>query len=286
MVRMSIELLTDASQYVNTVKDRELNLRSYKIPVIENMGVTRDQFDTLDLTDNDIKKLENFPLLKRLNTLYAHNNRIHFIQPDLGAKLPNLKRMMLTNNNITELGDIDALAKCKFLEHLSFHGNPITHKEHYRLYVIYRIPTVRVLDFQRIKLQERENAKKLFKGKKNKKLLEEVGRKSTFNPEADKENQAVDEEMENGDEGAGRPGQQLNDEDKAKIREAIRNAKSLQEAEFLQSVLDSGRIPEKGWNMGLELSRMQFSQQQNGADGAEKGFQPETEEQEGEAMES
>ncbi|CAJ0572351.1 unnamed protein product, partial [Mesorhabditis spiculigera] len=273
MVRMSIELLGDAPQYVNTTKDRELNLRSYKIPVIENMGVTRDQFDTLDLTDNDIKKLENFPLLKRVSTIYAHNNRIHYIQPDIGKSLPNLKRLMLTNNNIGELGDLDPLAKCEKLEYISLSGNPITHKDHYRLYVIFRIPTVRVLDFQRVKLKEREEAKKMFKGKKNRKLLQEVGRKSEFVPEADnKENEEEDEDV-----GTATGGQKaITDEDREKIREAIRNAKSLQEAEYLQSVLDSGRIPEKGWNMGLELAKMQFAQQESAQNG--DGFQPENEE--------
>lgn len=41
MVRMSVELLAEAHQYINTVKERELNLRNFKIPVIENMGVTQ-----------------------------------------------------------------------------------------------------------------------------------------------------------------------------------------------------------------------------------------------------
>jgi len=29
--------------------------------------------------------------------------------------------------------------------------NPVTHKQHYRLYVIYRLPQVKVLDFRKIK---------------------------------------------------------------------------------------------------------------------------------------
>lgn len=46
----------------------------------------------------------------------------------------------------------------------------------------------------------------------------QVGKKSIFNPE-DKENQAMDESsVENGDERGGRAGQQLNDEDRLKIR--------------------------------------------------------------------
>ncbi|KAH8034642.1 hypothetical protein HPB51_000103 [Rhipicephalus microplus] len=46
--------------------------------------------------------------------------------------------------------------------------NPVTVKRHYRSYIIYRIPQLRVLDFRRIK-------QKLFKGKRGKQLEKEVG---------------------------------------------------------------------------------------------------------------
>lgn len=48
----------------------------YKIPQIENMGATSDQFDAIDLSDNDIRKLDGFPLLNRLKCLLLNNNRI------------------------------------------------------------------------------------------------------------------------------------------------------------------------------------------------------------------
>lgn len=48
----------------------------YKIPQIENMGATLDQFDTIDFSDNDIRKLDGFPQLPRLKCLLLNNNRI------------------------------------------------------------------------------------------------------------------------------------------------------------------------------------------------------------------
>lgn len=48
----------------------------YKIPVLENLGATLDQFDTVDFSDNEVRKLDGFPLLKRLKTLLMNNNRI------------------------------------------------------------------------------------------------------------------------------------------------------------------------------------------------------------------
>ncbi|VDO27897.1 unnamed protein product [Haemonchus placei] len=241
MVRLTVELIDNAPQFINTVRERELNLRGYKIPVIENMGVTKDQFDVIDLTDNDIKRLDNLPLLKRLHTLYLHNNRVHYIQPDIGEKLPNLKILALTNNNITELGDIDPLANCKKLEYITFIGNPITHKTNYRAYIIYKLPSVRVIDFKRIRLAEREAARKLFKGKKGQKARDAIKRSTTAPSETENaELQRVN-------------GATITAEDRAKIQSAIASARSLAEVEYLQSILASGRIPEKGWNRQMLL---------------------------------
>ncbi|CAI4221753.1 unnamed protein product [Auanema sp. JU1783] len=263
MVRLSAELIDEAQQFINTIKDRELNLRGCKLPVIENMGVTRDQFDVIDLTDNDIKKLDNFPLLKRLTTLYLHNNRVQYIQPEIGKSIPNLKTLALTNNNLCELGDIDALAGCTKLEYVTFIGNPIIHKQNYREYVIYKLPRVRVIDYKRVRLAERQAAKKLFKGKKGEKNLSAINRSAAPNVEEnynEKENGAPRSKMIN-----------LSDEERKKIQDAIANAKSLQEVEYLNSILSSGKVPEKGWNRALDLVQNTVK---------EGEFQPETEEME------
>lgn len=54
-------------------------LSGYKIPVIENLGATLDQFDTIDFSDNEIRKLDGFPLLRRLKTLLMNNNRLRWV---------------------------------------------------------------------------------------------------------------------------------------------------------------------------------------------------------------
>ena len=47
-----------------------------KIPTVENLGATLNQFDTIDFTNNDIRQLDGFPLLPKLKTLYFANNHI------------------------------------------------------------------------------------------------------------------------------------------------------------------------------------------------------------------
>ncbi|KAI9217608.1 leucine-rich repeat-domain-containing protein [Blastocladiella britannica] len=162
MPRLSADLISTADNFLNPVGDRELLLRGLRIPAIEHLGATRDQYDLLNLADNELTSLGNFPLLQRLKTLFLANNRIAHIDADLARVLPNLREINLTNNSLAELGDIDALAACSSLSHIALTGNPLVRNEHYRLYVIFRVPSVRVLDFAKVKDSERIAAKSLF----------------------------------------------------------------------------------------------------------------------------
>ncbi|XP_067300868.1 U2 small nuclear ribonucleoprotein A' [Pseudorasbora parva] len=229
MVKLTAELIEQAAQYTNPVRDRELDLRGYKIPVLENLGATLDQFDTIDLSDNEIRKLDGFPLLKRLKTLLINNNRICRIGENMEQALPELKELILTSNNIQELGDLDPLATVKSLSLLSLLRNPVTNKKHYRLYVINKIPQIRVLDFQKVKLKERQEAEKMFKGKRGAQLAKDIAKRTkTFTPGA-----GLQTEKKMGPSAA----------DVEAIKNAIANATSLAEVERLKGLLQSGQIP-------------------------------------------
>lgn len=106
MVRITADLVRESPQFLNPLTQRELDLRSNKIPIIENLGATLDQFDAIDLSDNDIARVEGFPTLKRLKTLFINNNRVSNVAPNLNEFLPNLEELVLTNNNIQEFADI------------------------------------------------------------------------------------------------------------------------------------------------------------------------------------
>ena len=98
MVRLTPELIEDSFQYMNPIREYELSLRGmlnlkikrsfkhkniktyskkgYKIGLIENLGATLNQFDTIDFTDNDVRRLDGFPLLTKLKSLLFNNNKI------------------------------------------------------------------------------------------------------------------------------------------------------------------------------------------------------------------
>ncbi|XP_056316973.1 U2 small nuclear ribonucleoprotein A' [Danio aesculapii] len=236
MVKLTAELIEQAAQYTNPVRDRELDLRGYKIPVLENLGATLDQFDTIDLSDNEVRKLDGFPLLKRLKTLLVNNNRICRIGENLEQALPDLKELILTSNNIQELGDLDPLATVKSLSLLSLLRNPVTNKKHYRLYVINKIPQIRVLDFQKVKLKERQEAEKMFKGKRGAQLAKDIAKQSkTFTPGA-----GLQTEKKTGPSAA----------EVEAIKNAIANATSLAEVERLKGLLQAGQIPGRDLRSG------------------------------------
>ncbi|CAH4018597.1 unnamed protein product [Pieris brassicae] len=229
MVKLTIELIQSSMQYMNPCRDRELDLRGYKIPQIENMGATLDQFDTIDYSENDIRKLDGFPLLKRLKCMFFNNNRIVRIGENLEQYLPNLDTLILTNNNIAELGDLDPLASLSKLKTLSLMHNPVANKQHYRAYIAFKLPGLQLLDFRKIKQKEREEANNLFKSKKGKEMQKEIIRKAkTFVPGGNMPDPKVTS---------------LTPQEIHKIREAIKNASSLQEVERLTRMLQAGQIP-------------------------------------------
>lgn len=239
MVKISADLIEQSPQYTNPLRDREIDLRGYKISVIENLGATLDQFDCIDLSDNDIKKIEGFPLLKRLRMLLVNNNRVCRFEEHLEESLPNLENMTLINNNIQELVDLDPLSTIKSLTHVSFLRNPVANKPNYRSYLIYKAPQIRVIDFQRVKQKERIAAKKIFSGKKGDILKKEIAakRSKTFEVKDVTEISPEDEKM---------LAEKYKDQEA--IKEAISKATTLEEVRKLELLLQQGHIPGKTVN--------------------------------------
>ena len=165
MVKLTSEVISKGFQYMNVSKEYELSLRGFKIMEIQNLSATNDQFACINLTDNSISEVNYLPQLKRLKTLMLINNRISRIEKDFAINCPFLTNLVLTNNKITDFEQIDNIASCKSLEKLYLVDNVVTKMKNYRLYVIYKIPTLRILDYQRVTKKEREEAIKKFSQK-------------------------------------------------------------------------------------------------------------------------
>ncbi|XP_020237680.1 U2 small nuclear ribonucleoprotein A' isoform X4 [Cajanus cajan] len=237
MVRLTADLIWKSPHFYNAIKERELDLRGNKIAVIENLGATEDQFDTIDLSDNEIVKLENVPHLNRLGTMLINNNRVTRINPNIGEFLPKLHTLILTNNRIVNLVEIDPLASLPKLQFLSLLDNNITKKANYRLYVINKLKSLRVLDFKKVKNKERLEAKNLFDSKE---VIEEIQRtpaKSLSLGETPNVSEATEEQQT--PKGVAPTPEQI-----IAIKAAIVNSQTLEEVARLEKALKSGQLPE------------------------------------------
>ena len=60
-MRITADLISKCAAYMNALDEFHLDLRGFKIPFLENLTATNDQFGTIDLTDNEIATLETLP---------------------------------------------------------------------------------------------------------------------------------------------------------------------------------------------------------------------------------
>ncbi|KAI4764314.1 U2-associated snRNP A [Aureobasidium sp. EXF-12344] len=235
-MRLTAELVHNSLSYLNPLKERELDLRGHKIPALENLGLITNE-DAIDLTDNDIPALANFPKNHRLKALYLARNRITSTAPALHNSIPNLDTLVLTQNSISELADLEPLADLKKLTHLTLLENPVASRENYRYWIIATCPSVRFLDFQKVKDAERSKAAELFGT-----VAEptELAKKILASRSSRSLNTASTANA-NGTDKTSRV--KLTDKERKRIEELIRNAKTLAEITRLEKALNEGRIP-------------------------------------------
>ncbi|GFR47886.1 hypothetical protein Agub_g9696, partial [Astrephomene gubernaculifera] len=257
--RITAELILRSPQYMSCIKQYEIDLRGNKIAAIENLGATQNQFDSIDLSDNAIVRLDGFPKLPRLKQLLLNNNRVGRISRGLEEFIPNLEVLILTNNRINNLQDIDPLATLPKLEQLSLHGNAVMTKPNYRLYVVSKLPRLKVLDFKKVKQKERDAAKALFSSAD----AQAKHASNTFEPDEDlaaaqRQAGVAAAAAANGEAAAGaeagaaaaaeeeeavRASAAPSQDQMVAIKAAIANAQTLEEIQRLEEALRSGHLP-------------------------------------------
>jgi U2 small nuclear ribonucleoprotein A' len=200
------------------------------IPSIENTGAANDQFQCIDLSDNDISLLGGFALMKRLRTLVLHNNPITSVSVNVSRTLPFLTTLIMSDNKLEMFADVDRLAGLRHLDTLVLVGNSITQKRNYRLYTIYKIPSLQTLDYQQIRLAERRAAKKLFESEAGQKFDEAV-KEAAVSQTAKREGSQVALPTDAVDR-------------MAAIKKAVEEAKSEEELARLDALIGAGVVPD------------------------------------------
>lgn len=259
-MRLSANILQSAEQRTNPIGEREILLRSLAIPAIEHLAVTRDQFDTIDLSNNHLARLENLPKLERLSCLYLGGNGINFVDgKNLKKNCPALETVILSGNGVKGWNVIGDLGLgCPKLEFLSLVGNPVTRRQHYRLYTINKIPTLKVLDFQKVKQSERERAQRLASSAAGAAMEADArleARAAAATSAVSDDTAFASSTHVNGENGTNtfEPGEgksaeesfatQFTVEEKGKIRDMVANAESAEEIDRIESLVKRGIFP-------------------------------------------
>lgn len=242
-MRITAELITELVEHrVNDLEERELCLGGLALVALEHLGAARNDFDAYDLSNNRIRRLENFPKVNRLRSLYVANNLVDSLDVNnLRQNVPNLQNLVLSQNAVADYKFLQDLSQaCPKLEFLSLVGNPIARRPHYRLCVLHLLPKVKCLDFVKVKQAERKQASAWAKSAAGKAVLQqqesEESSAPTFTP------------------GEGVDGQQQQSsfvtahftaEQKAYIRELLTSAESVTEMEEIENAVRRGILPSK-----------------------------------------
>ncbi|SCZ92401.1 BZ3500_MvSof-1268-A1-R1_Chr5-2g07832 [Microbotryum saponariae] len=270
-MRLDADLIQRTPTYLNPLKDRELDLRGHNIAAIENLGVTKDGIDSLDLTDNSITSLSNFPLLRRLQHVHISNNPIRTLSPSITTSLPNLRSLVVRNGSLptealASVGSV--LGRCRKLEMLVLKGNPLEQAQYYKEWIVFSCKGLRSLDFERVKqqliviicrAQDRTRALSLFQTASGQPtplqstFLDAAASNSAASaPSLVRTNGTTTEgaakTFEPGVEASVVPntknaGRLLTKEEKDRVRTAIERAESVDEIRRLQRMLAQGFVP-------------------------------------------
>lgn len=232
-MRLTPNVLLDAASYMSPLQERVLVLRSLRVPFIENLDTVQGTYESIDLTDNEITVLDNFPLFTRLTTLLLSRNKIYKVDASAADNMPNLRMLSLLENNISSFKSILPLRNCKKLEKLYLRGNPVCKVDHYRHFMIWLFPHVTILDFEKVKKSERTESLSLFGEtfESQTPLAQELLQKEDSQFEFNKESEHMKSIL-----------RKLTDEDRIKLKQELISANTLDEIERIETALKTGYI--------------------------------------------
>ncbi|KAH9490600.1 hypothetical protein Btru_033787 [Bulinus truncatus] len=136
-------------------KLQTLNLSNNSIEKMERLDKLL-RLQDLNLSNNKITKIEGIENLTALQTLNLNDNLVEHVPLWLSKKLKALRTFKIARNKINSLSEVAKLKSLPDLILLDLTGNHLVTLPHYRLYIIFHLRTVEILDNQTITDKERQ----------------------------------------------------------------------------------------------------------------------------------
>ena len=148
------------------------------------LEVVKTTLTTLDLSENDLTRLDGLESLAALETLALDRNRVKLLDAGAFAGLANLRVLRMEENGLRSLAHFDALVSLRALHlggnrvgevseleklaslaelgELTLAGNPVTRKQVYRPMALRHCEKLHTLDARAVTAIEREHVEYLF----------------------------------------------------------------------------------------------------------------------------
>ncbi|CAH6777998.1 Lrrc72 [Phodopus roborovskii] len=123
----------------------------------------------LFLSKKELTEVIDLSRFKKLKYLWLHHNKVmfHFIFLHCLHNLPSLHILLLHHNELTNIdATVKELKGMQNLKTLSLYQNPLSQYNLYRLYIIYHLPGVELLDRHQVTEKERRSMITIFNHKK------------------------------------------------------------------------------------------------------------------------
>ncbi|CAH6720327.1 U2 small nuclear ribonucleoprotein A' [[Candida] jaroonii] len=148
-MKLTSQVIEASTTYTNPSKQATLQLRNSNLTIIDEWP-TSYNYDALDLTNNNLIEISlNEPLPIRTLVING-NNEFH----QLSSKhFPFLESLSIMGTNV-RWEDFESW-KFPNLKHFIAIDTPLSSIKNYRILVIKQIPSLEVLDFEKVKQKER-----------------------------------------------------------------------------------------------------------------------------------
>eukprot|EP00834_Sanchytrium_tribonematis_P000983 NODE_20_length_44879_cov_0.624654.p30 type:complete len:199 gc:universal NODE_20_length_44879_cov_0.624654:38319-38915(+) len=152
-MRLSVPVLENALTYQNPLKEDTIDLDRLGI-IDSNISITDDVYRCVNLQRNIMTKII-VPSFERLTTLLLAHNKLQSVH----IKAPNLRILSLNSNAFRDIEEIiiDSLK----LENLTLYDTPLESIKQYRILVCRRFRNLRVLDYEKVRLVEKQDTSEI-----------------------------------------------------------------------------------------------------------------------------
>lgn len=137
---------------------RDLQLETDTVSMPSSLRRLSKPTHVLDLTNNELLLVPQLRDRGDIHTVLLSRNQIAVLD---GRALPGrIRNLVVANNNVSTLEQLDGLRYAPAsLENLVLRGNSVCHLQGYREHVLRLVPSLTVLDFERVTQRDRVRAR-------------------------------------------------------------------------------------------------------------------------------